>query len=60
MKTSRNYTVAIILGIFVGGLTLIGQKYLPINFNFLANSGAVWLVPAFFVSYLLKPSRATL
>lgn len=57
MRTIKNYTVAIILGIFVGILTVIGQKYLPINFNFLANSGAVWLVPAFFVSYLLKPSK---
>lgn len=57
MKTIRNYTVAIILGILVGGLTVIGQKYLPINFNFLANSGAVWLVPAFFISYFLKSSK---
>lgn len=35
-------------------MTVIGQKYLPINLNFLANSGAIWLIPAFLVSYLSK------
>lgn len=46
----KKYILAIITGITVGMLTLIGQKYLPINLNFLANSGAVWLIPAFLVS----------
>jgi len=45
------------LGILVGGLTLIGQKHLPINFNFLANSGAVWLVPAFLASCFSKSGK---
>lgn len=41
-------------GILVGILTLIGQKYLPINLNFLANSGAVWLIPAYLLSFFRK------
>lgn len=57
MKNVRNYAIAIILGILAGGLTLVGQKNLPIQWNFLANSGAIWLVPAFFVSYLSKPGK---
>lgn len=57
MKNIRNYLIVIILGIFVGGVTLIGQKNLPINLNFLANSGAVWLIPAFFASYFSKTSK---
>ena len=57
MKKAKNYVFAILLGIFTGCLTLIGQKYLPNNLNFLSNSGAVWLVPAFLVSYLSKTSK---
>ncbi|MDE6863441.1 MAG: hypothetical protein K2J41_03545 [Eubacterium sp.] len=56
-KTSKNYIMAIILGIAVGCLTLVGQKYLPANLNFLANSGAVWLIPAFCVSYYSKSNK---
>ncbi|MCI8441378.1 MAG: hypothetical protein HFG27_02450 [Provencibacterium sp.] len=41
-------------GIIVGVITLIGQRYLPINLNFLANSGAVWLVPAFLLSFFFR------
>lgn len=53
----KKYVFAIILGLVVGVLTLVGQKYLPINLNFLANSGAVWLIPAFLLSYFEKGNR---
>lgn len=54
MKSTKKYILAIILGVVVGILTLVGQKYLPMNMNFLANSGAVWLIPAFLLSYFEK------
>lgn len=54
MTIFNKYWIGIILGVLVGILTVIGQKYLPINFNFLANSGAIWLIPAFSVSYYGK------
>lgn len=57
MKSMKKYIMAIILGLMVGVLTLIGQKYLPMNLNFLANSGAVWLIPAFLLSYFEKGNR---
>lgn len=41
---------ALILGLGVGVFTLIGQKYLPGSLNSLANSGAIWLIPAFFMA----------
>ncbi len=47
------YIISSFLGIFVGIITLFGQKYLPDCFRNLANSGAVWLVPAFLLSYYL-------
>lgn len=50
-RLGKNSVVSYILGLVVGVLTLIGQKYLPMNLNFLANSGAVWLIPAFLLSY---------
>ena len=50
MRNIYKYIIAIVIGVFVGVITLIGQKYLPINFNFLANSGAIWLIPAFLLS----------
>lgn len=52
----KNYAATVILGCFIGAATILGQKFLPINFNFLANSGAVWLIPAFFASYYSKSS----
>lgn len=57
MKSAKKYILAIILGLVVGVLTLVGQKYLPMNLNFLANSGAVWLIPAFLLSYFEKENR---
>ncbi len=45
---------ALLVGLGTGVLTVIGQKYLPGSLNSLANSGAVWLVPAFFVALAAK------
>ena len=57
MRRLKKYILASIVGAVVGVLTLVGQKYLPMNLNFLANSGAVWLIPAFLLSYFGKGSR---
>lgn len=57
MKPTKSYIMAIVLGLVIGILTLVGQKYLPMNLNFLANSGAVWLIPAFLLSYFGKGDR---
>lgn len=57
MKSAKRYILAIVLGLVIGVLTLVGQKYLPMNLNFLANSGAVWLIPAFLLSYFEKGDR---
>lgn len=57
MKSTKKYILAIVLGLVIGVLTLVGQKYLPVNLNFLANSGAVWLIPAFLLSYFKKGNR---
>ena len=51
MEKRLNYVIyAIIWGIIVGLLTVVGQKFLPGSFNSFANSGSVWLIPAFYVS----------
>ncbi len=52
MRIFRNYFISIVTGILVGILTAIGQKYLPMNLNFLANSGAMWLIPGALIPYL--------
>ena len=57
MKKLYKYLIAIIVGFFVGLITIIGQKYLPINFNFLANSGAIWLIAPLFLSHHLKLNK---
>lgn len=57
MKSIKKYILAIMLGLAVGVLTLVGQKYFPMNLNFLANSGAVWLIPAFLLGYFEKENR---
>ncbi len=45
---------ALLLGLLTGILTVMGQKYLPGSLNSLANSGAVWLIPAFFMASSVK------
>jgi hypothetical protein len=49
-KTAVQIIVSLLIGFTVGILTNIGQKYLPGDLNSIANSGSVWLIPAFFVS----------
>ena len=49
MKQYMKYAISLLIGGLAGCLTLCGQRVLPINLNFLANSGAVWMIPAFFV-----------
>jgi Family of unknown function (DUF6518) len=43
--------LAIAVGISTGALTLIGQRFMPGQWNTLVNSGAIWLIPAFFVGW---------
>ena len=56
MKLKR-YVVTIIIGGLVGILTVVGQKYLPTNLNFLANSASMWLIPAFLIPYFFKTDK---
>ncbi len=44
--------IAALIGLAVGICTLLGQSVLPAEWNFLANSGAIWLVPAFLIARL--------
>lgn len=44
------------VGMIVGVLTVLGQGVLPGNWDSLANSGTVWLIPAFFAGGL-GPSK---
>lgn len=53
----KKYIIAIVIGSVVGIVTLIGQKYLPENLNFLANSASMWLIPAFLIPYFFKPDK---
>lgn len=55
----KPYAYSLLIGILVGILTVLGQKYLPDSINNFANSGAVWLVPAFLASFLTRGSRST-
>ncbi len=50
----RAVMLALGVGISTGALTLVGQRLLPGQWNILANSGAVWLVPAFFVASRMR------
>ena len=45
------------VGLATGALTLIGQKFMPGEWNTLVNSGAVWLVPAFLVGSRMPTRR---
>lgn len=57
MNNVKKYVSALMIGLIVGVLTLIGQSFLPINLNFLANSGSMWLIPAFLFSYYLRDNK---
>lgn len=52
--------LALFAGLVTGALTVIGQKYLPGSLNSLANSGAMWLIPAFFVALAAKTKVAAI
>jgi uncharacterized protein DUF6518 len=60
-RSTRSLVVGISLALVVGTLTglatLIGQGIMPGQWNTLVNSGAIWLVPVFFVGARM-PSRA--
>lgn len=45
---------SIVAGLMMGLATVFGQKYLPGTWNSLANSGSVWVVPAFYMAALYK------
>jgi hypothetical protein len=51
---------SIFLGLSVGILTVIGQTYLPGNFNSIANSGAMWLIPAYFISLSFSSAKQSI
>ena len=51
---------SILVGILVGILTVIGQAYLPGNFNSLANSGAIWLIPAYFIGLSFSGAKQSI
>jgi hypothetical protein len=54
----RTFTLVTALGLAVGVLTVFGQGALPGTWKTWANSGAVWLVPAFFVGSFMPSDRA--
>ena len=41
--------LAVVVGVVAGALTFVGQRFMPGQWNTLVNSGAIWLVPVFFV-----------
>lgn len=53
----KKYILAITIGILVGILTMIGQKYMPMDLNFLVNSSSMWLIFAFLIPYILKTNK---
>ncbi|MRN52657.1 DUF6518 family protein [Paenibacillus monticola] len=52
MKLWKSIFFSVVIGIVVGILTVLGQGILPGNWNSLANSGTVWLIPTFFIGAL--------
>jgi Family of unknown function (DUF6518) len=53
----RATLLAVGVGIAIGALTLVGQRSMPGQWNTLVNSGAVWLVPVFFVGWRMPSLR---
>jgi hypothetical protein len=47
-----------ICGLMVGVLTFVGQGKLPGSWQHIANSGAVWLVPVFFIGSLMPTDKS--
>jgi hypothetical protein len=46
-----------VVGLAVGALSFLAQGRLPGDWYYLGNSGAVWLVPAFFMGALVRSQR---
>ncbi len=42
--------LSIFVGIMVGFATIVGQKFFPGALNSLANSGSIWMIPAFYIA----------
>ena len=49
--------LVIICGLIIGVVTLVGQATLPGSWNQIANSGAVWVVPVFFLGSLMSSDK---
>ena len=56
-KTTKHLILSLIVGIVIGIITLLLQGILSMNLNFLANSGAVWSVPAFLLTFHFKMDK---
>ena len=56
-KRTGCFFAAAAIGMITGILTLIGQKHLPNNLNFLANSASMWLIPAFLVPCFMRGDK---
>lgn len=56
-KYSKYLFLSLVVGLVVGIMTVLLQGLLSINLNFLANSGAVWLVPAFLLTFHFKMDK---
>ena len=52
IKLWRSILISIAIGTIVGVTTVLGQRVLSANWNWIADSGTVWLIPAFFVASL--------
>lgn len=52
--TYKNILLSILVGFAVGLATVFGQKYLPGTLNSIANSGSVWVIPAFYIGVKQK------
>lgn len=57
--SKRSFAVAVCVALGIGGLvgvaTFFGQGVMPGQWNTLVNSGAIWLVPPFFVGARVRP-----
>ena len=54
LKPWQTGTLVGVVGLAVGVLTLVGQGVVPGDWNHLVNSGAVWLLFAFFAGSLVR------
>jgi hypothetical protein len=51
---ARAALLAAVVGVAVGVVTFVGQRSMPGQWNTLVNSGAIWLVPVFFVGSRMR------